>query len=32
MHLDFVFDELRLVGKLATSTRTSYKKHKEAKR
>jgi hypothetical protein len=25
MHLDFVFDELGLVGKLATSSRTSYK-------
>jgi hypothetical protein len=25
MHLDSVFNELGLVGKLATSTRTSYK-------
>jgi hypothetical protein len=25
MHLDSVFDELELVGKLATSTRISYK-------
>jgi hypothetical protein len=25
MHLDSVFDELGLVGKLATRTRTSYK-------
>jgi hypothetical protein len=25
MHLDSLFDELELVGKLATSTRTSYK-------
>jgi hypothetical protein len=24
MHLDFIFDELGLVGKLATSTRTSH--------
>jgi hypothetical protein len=26
MHLDSIFDELGLVGKLETSTRTSYKK------
>jgi hypothetical protein len=26
MHLDSVLDKLGLVGKLATSTRTSYKK------
>jgi hypothetical protein len=25
MHLDFIFDELGLVGKLATSKITSYK-------
>jgi hypothetical protein len=25
MHLDFGFDELELVGKIATSSRTSYK-------
>jgi hypothetical protein len=32
MHLDSVFDELGLVGKLATSSRTSYKETKRSKK
>jgi hypothetical protein len=32
MHFDSVFDELGLVGKLVTSTRTSYKETTRSKK